>query len=220
MLTLLRLAPLVLHTACLSGGTQLDAQTLPAAPTVDGVLADGEWDDADLVANVGGVTLLRLRVGDMLYLGVRSDLPGILTVYVALKEAVRVLHASEAIGEARYVRSEGAAEHRLAQGFVWDRSQDQEGQRAYQAKRGWVASVGPMGPRGQREFALDLSRLPKGAHLAVSYAVGPGFDTLFVAPSGLEDGTANDDLQRGFLPDSLFFAVERWPLARAFGVKD
>jgi hypothetical protein len=185
-------------------------QLRAAAPTLDGSVAQEEWAGAREVANLDGVTVAALRAGEGLYISVSSDRGGILTVYVASGDVVRVLHASDAISEARYERSDGGA-YRLAERWgEWDRSADTAGQLAFKTSHGWVSSIGPMGPRGEREFLLDVSRLPEGARIAISYAAAPEFETLLTVPEGLADGTALPEVQRGFLPETVSFQTDAW----------
>jgi hypothetical protein len=77
---------------------------LQPAPTVDGKIDDGEWAGATTHRLEGGGDLRLLKRGDFLYVAVHGAATGLASLCAAKGDTVRILHASAAIGEARYER--------------------------------------------------------------------------------------------------------------------
>ena len=199
----------ILGLALSAGALSMCSAQPQVSPNLDGLVTASEWEAATTLVDIERVALRRLMYEESLYLGVESDRGGILTVYIASNGDVRVLHASDAIAEAQYKRSEDA--YLLARGFgEWDRSTDASGQDAFLAAHGWVSSIGRMGPPGHREMVIDLSRLPEDSRIAISYASAPEYETLFVFPTGLTDDTRLTEVQRGFLPETIAFDIDAW----------
>jgi len=193
----------------------IGALLLSAAPPdnlaadTDGRIGPAEWAGARTLIGQDGATLLALGDETALRLAVRSEGPGILTVWISHAGRVRLLHASAAIGEAAYERTDDGAWRRAAD-FTWDRSHDAASRRAHLAAHGWLASITPDWDRNEREFTLDLAALPRDARMAVSFGAGEHFDTLFVWPASVRDDTRLGDMQRGTLPERAHFQPDEW----------
>jgi hypothetical protein len=131
-------------------------------PTIDGVFADGEWDDAQVVQ--AGRDQFRIKHdGTCLYFAFHHDGGNL---YFAGEKGIRVLHASAQLGSADYTTS-GGAQQSLARAFDWQLygiqnesvTDIQEKMADHLARNGWVASTGPLGNFAEAEWAVSLAWL-------------------------------------------------------------
>lgn len=157
---------------------------------VDGRIAFGEWSAAVAPANAVQVR----RVGGEVFLLVHTV--GSRPVHVYIEEAgtLRLLHASVALGEARYERD--GDDYKLVHGFVWSLADPARGgpplrelaasQREHLAREGWVASTSSLGEPGVVEFRLASALIDRpGVRWGAGYLEGgEGPESLRHFPPG------------------------------------
>ncbi|MBU1880131.1 MAG: SUMF1/EgtB/PvdO family nonheme iron enzyme, partial [Chloroflexi bacterium] len=185
------------------------------APTLDGVIAPGEWDDARREQLTDGSELLLLHANGYLYVGIRANTKSTITgnIYVYRGDEIDILHSSAALGTATYERAQDGWQR--TQDFVWrcrattNSPTAQKERETFLQEEHWVANNGRMGTPGELEYQIEM---PEGSlRLAVTYrAAAP---ERFYWPSGLDDDciTASD----GPIPEKLRFSPEKWATARA-----
>lgn len=137
-----------------------------AAPALDGVLSEGEWDDAVEVPLSDDSFLYAKHCAGFLYLGVRTapDAEVVGNVYIARDETVDILHASHALGTATYRLVEDA--WRLQQPFAWSCrtlgfSEAALAERAaFLDENGWLATVVNLGEVEHMEYRIAIESEP------------------------------------------------------------
>ena len=136
---------------------------LGSTPTIDGVFAPGEWDDAEVV-RADTVEQFRIKHdGNNLYLAVRAGGGNIL---FNTDSGVRVLHWSAQLGSAEYLKSDTLTQL-LDRPFafeLWGLQNEspaviQETLAEYLAENGWVANTASMGNLMESEFAISFDWL-------------------------------------------------------------
>ena len=136
---------------------------LGSTPTIDGVFAPGEWDDAEVV-RADTVEQFRIKHdGNNLYLAVRAGGGNIL---FDTDSGVRVLHWSAQLGSAEYLKSDTLTQL-LDRPFafeLWGLQNEspaviQETLAEYLAENGWVANTASMGNLMESEFAISFDWL-------------------------------------------------------------
>lgn len=195
------------------------AQTPGADPLsirLDGRLAEREWTEATEHPLTNGGRLLLHQDTSYLFVAVEGVGEGWSHVYVLGRDTVHVLHASAALGTARYVRD--GSPWRLVSPFVWSVrdttiSEAAEAARAaFAAREGWVANTNGMGAGHVIEFRIadDLfgSEAPR---LAVLFAEDPAAPSYW--PASLADATLDADLIRGTPPPHLVLVPSTWGVA-------
>jgi hypothetical protein len=134
-----------------------------STPTIDGVFAPGEWDDAE-IARADTVEQFRVKHdGENLYLAVRAG-GGDLVFNTAA--GVRVLHWSGQLGSAEYAQSDSRTQS-LERPFaheLWGlRDQPpaviRETLARYLAENGWAANTASMGNLMESELAVSFDWL-------------------------------------------------------------
>lgn len=195
---------LLLASLCLPASARADIAT-----ATDGRVDEHQWKDAQTLLQDDHTTLLALPSDRILRFAVQSDAPGILSVWIAEGDRVRLLHASAAVGEGFYEK-DAHDDWNRTRDFRWDRGEDAAARRAHFEARGWTASITPDWDRSEREFAIDLDTLAPDARIAISYGAGEHFDTRFVWPAALEDDTRLSEMQRGDLPERACFDTDGW----------
>lgn len=158
---------------------------------VDGRVGLGEWPAASERASAVDIR----RVGREIFLLVRTDGGHPVHVYVEEAGTLRLLHASSALGEARYERN-AEGDYRLVRGFIWSLADPARGgpplrelaeaQREHLAREGWVASTSALGEPGVVEFRLSSALLDRpGVRWGAGYfAGGDGPESLRHFPPG------------------------------------
>ena len=135
------------------------------APTIDGVFAPGEWDDAARF-DLGGGKYIRLKHdGKHLYIAFNGDGGNI---YLEKGEGFHVLHASFSLGWLEF--SKLGAGHVRGEEYKWQLTNLQkeapeivrEKMAGYLQANGWVASLIPMGTSHQTEYAISFEKLGIG----------------------------------------------------------
>lgn len=146
-------------------------RTLPvpdnAAPTIDGVIAAGEWDGATETTMTDGGTLLWMRSNETLYVALQGHSLGAVNLAIAARGELWILHSSAALGSVSYV--EAGEDWTLVHDFEWCcRGANNTATRlALLENEGWQANIGFAGDRGTVEYEVTLPW--NGAAVAVSY---------------------------------------------------
>ena len=156
------------------------AQT-PAVPGIDGRIDEAEWAGAITREMSNGGQVRILARGEFVYVAVRGPRAGLASLCAAKGSTVRILHASAAVGEARYER-DGSA-WKQASGFEFKlRDAPRAGRPTaaesadYLRTAGWVANASVTGSP-DREFqiraadvdSLGVTFLGTSEPMAVSY---------------------------------------------------
>jgi len=194
--------------------------TLPApkgtTPVVDGVRAEGEWDDAVRVEFLGGGEMFLKHDDDYLYILIVSPRPGIASVCVERKSGIAVLHASAALGTADYEgRFDKATVKRPFFFELRDTGMSLEAKKArktFLAQELWFANTTKRGSEiREMQFDLDIAGEHGRIPMAVTWFM---FDEGTVAywPEDLSDDCLNLELIKGNNPSPLEFAPHRWPV--------
>jgi hypothetical protein len=184
-------------------------------PTLDGTIAPGEWDRATHATGTGQLEVWTLSTDSALYVAVRGAGDGFPHLGIARGDTVLILHASAALGTARFVgpgevkRRVGEWEFRVRGG---EESEGSGEAREFYRQEGWVATTIRMGRAGETEFKISrrlLNAFPASpASLAVAYwAEGQGVTHW---PAGVNDDFALERMVQGFLPEEARFRPETW----------
>ena len=181
--------------------------------TLDGRISAGEWAEATDYALADGGRVLLQPNGDDLYVAVEGPAFGWSHIYIASSDTVHVLHASAALGTARYVPD--GSSWRLTSAFEWavrdtSFSSAAAAERAAFFKRdGWVANTNGMGSGRVFEFRIARTLLgPEAPRIAALFAEDPAAPTFW--PASLADATLDADLIRGEPPAQLVFDPHTW----------
>lgn len=180
---------------------------------LDGVINDSEWKEAKEYKLSGGGKLMIKKENNDLYVALSGNKEAWAHVYLSHGDTVRVLHASAALGEAKYVKQNNL--WRNIQSFQWqlrERVYNDElakKQQDHYLQYGWVANNNNLGNGMIFEFKLDLSRVDNTpAPFACVLAQVP-LD-LHYFPTSLTDNTVSPMLVQGYTPESLQFAPGSW----------
>ena len=182
------------------------------APTLDGVLAPGEWDGARVETFSDGSQLLLLVNDGYLYLGLRGSKAELTAgnVFLDRDGEVAILHSSAALGTAIY--SQGPESWERTQDFDWRcREIDQSpaavaARQAFLEQERWVAANARMGTPNELEYMIEVDA--PMVRLAVNLVRSSDPQTKPVWPPDLSDGTTLPTL--GEYPAHLHFEPERW----------
>ncbi len=151
-------APTTTTAAAPTTTVQLEALRIPhaAEPLIDGVLSDGEWDDATVDLMSDGATVHFMHSAGTLYIAVAGREVGAVNVLLATTDEVWILHSSAALGSALYVADAGGWD--LSHGYDWCcRDSSDESQRLELFEdEGWQANIGFTGDPGVVEYAVEL----------------------------------------------------------------
>jgi hypothetical protein len=206
----------------LAAATVIDAQParpIPraAAVVIDGRADDGEWKDAPRASSPNGLQVRLQHDGASLFVSVTAPADGFTSLCLGDSRAVRILHASAALGAVDYTPS-GGAWVPAQKGFSYAMrntaltAEAAAERMAYFAEHKWVASTVRMGRDRTQEFQIDLKTLPAGTRLAMGYYVLTGGGSVLTWPETMaaDDGCGAIDLVRGAVPASLTFNPSQW----------
>jgi hypothetical protein len=144
------------------------------------------------------------------YVALRGTTAGLASVCVAHGNTVTILHASAAVGDARYERVGSGWAKRSD--FEWalresPRDGPTDAQKAqFLASKGWLATAAPRGST-EREFqirAADIDALGV-THLSTDEPL-----TVHHWPADMNDDCRSVRLPQGFLPETASFQPESW----------
>lgn len=128
---------------------------LTGGPLIDGVLGEGEWTGArHETMEQGGEVWLR-RDGDRLFVAIKAAKNGIASLCTGNQKEVEILHASAALGTARFVRE--GNDWKAAQDFTWTVRENATAAQRQQhlESAGWLANS-HRHPHPIREFEVRL----------------------------------------------------------------
>lgn len=180
---------------------------------IDGVINDNEWKDAKQYDLSGGGRLMMIKNNNELYVALAGTKQAWAHVYLSHGDTVRVLHASAALGEARYVKQNNL--WRTIQTFKWELRGKQysdeliKQQQDHYRQFGWVSNNNNMGNGMTFEFKLDLSRTDNNP-APFSCVIAEVPLSLHHFPVSLNDNTVLQRLVQGYTPDSLQFNPSSW----------
>jgi formylglycine-generating enzyme required for sulfatase activity len=191
-----------------------DAIIIPSGvpPTLDGSLSPGEWDDASIKSFANGSELFLKHTRNDLYLGLRSNKPGMIAgnVFVHHGDQIAILHTSAALGTAIY--QQGENEWVQTQDFTWRCRDTGRGEtalaerEAFLQQEGWLAANSRMGTAEELEYLIKLEG--NDLHLAVNFIHAADTNEKIPWPADLEDDVIKPS--SGGLPDNLHFSPELW----------
>lgn len=180
---------------------------------IDGFISPGEWENATEHTLSGGGTIKIKKNHTDLYVAITATNKAWAHVYINSGDTIKVLHASAALGQAKYIPRNN--HWTPTQSFEWalrDRvynddlaSKQQEHYRQF----GWVANNNNMGDGKTFEYRIDLSRM-KGTIVSVAGVTAEVPLNLHFYPTTLTDHTILPKLVQGNTPDSLQFRVNEW----------
>jgi hypothetical protein len=159
----------------------------------------------------GGGELAVRRAGEMLQVVVTGPRPGLASLCVGDESRVRILHASAAVGEATYVRSNGG--WTLTSGFDFKLRDSRTGppsessRREFLTNMGWIANASNAGdPR--REFSIQLSSALTFLGAAFYATSEPARVSHW--PPQMDDDCRAVKVVQGFLPAQASFRPATW----------
>jgi hypothetical protein len=183
------------------------------APTIDGTLSAGEWDDAEEVALDDRTTLFLKRGDGTLFLGLSARTMGVASPCIVRGDDVWVLHASAALGTAIYRES----------GDTWTRTQDFtwscrrtgfaeaaiEEREAFFQREGWLGTIGYLGIPTHVEYQIDL--LGEDSLTILFLFLGSGHPRRVLSwPADLSDMPDTTALATGPVPETMPFDISTW----------
>ena len=133
---------------------------LGSACVLDGVLEEGEWNDALVVLLDDSITLFMKHAGGLLYLGIRAPDMGVGNLFIVRDGEVWVLHSSAALGTAIYEQVEDTWQ--LKQDFVWRcrargfSASAVEQREEFFETEGWFATISYLGTPEDMEYKIVL----------------------------------------------------------------
>jgi len=183
------------------------------APTINGILATGEWDGATSTLMTDGSPLQWMFTGETLYVPVDGGAVGAVNLAIATGDEIWILHSSAALGSALYVQ-EGSA-WTLSHGFSWccRSATDDTDRRNLMDEEGWQANIGFTGDVGVVEYQVALPWIE--GHAAVSYQTETGDPSYW--PTDLTSEAETDLI--GPPPEAVQFRLDEWYLLEASGEK-
>lgn len=182
------------------------------APRLDGVVTPGEYVGARRAELVGGgEVLVRVREGT-LDIAVVGAGRGLASLCLGDEKRVSILHASAALGTARYELGTGST-WELREGFAWrvrdsprtGSAPDSE-RRDFIAASGWLANSSHQGSP-VREFKVALGAQHR--YLGVTFLA---IDSMQVAywPAAMADDCRALPVVKGGPPQSAVFLPKAW----------
>jgi hypothetical protein len=192
-------------SAGVAAGGNYTVPVAATAPTIDGVLAPGEWDAATTATMSDGAAVHLLHFDGNLYVAVAGNEIGAVNVILGIDDAVWILHSSAALGSALYSR--GSESWQLDHGFRWccRSTSDSSDRDQLFAAEGWQANIGYSGEPGIVEYQIALPWV--GAAAAIS-TIRDDDDKGFWPPS--LSPAAREQLL-GVPPQERIFNVAEWP---------
>lgn len=182
-------------------------------PLLDGVLGTDEWRAPGVRRETmegGGEVWLR-RDGDRLFVAVKSVKRGIASLCTGNKDQVEILHASAALGTARFQR-DGKA-WKPMQEFTWQAREGAtvEERQNFMASAGWLANSSKA-PNFVREFEIRLQ--PGREFIGVAFLHTDEPQSVAYWPKSMKDDCAAIDLAQGYVHENMRFDPKKWSKAR------
>lgn len=182
------------------------------APTIDGTLSPGEWDDATVETFTDGSQLLLLQSGDSIYVGIKAIESKMIAgnIFISSGNEINILHTSAALGTAIY--RPGMEGWRQTQDFTWrcrntGSSQTAQAERAeFLEDEGWLAANGLMGTPNELEYQIKIP--DQDFRLAVVYIKTTYPYEKVPWPVNLDDDCIQPS--SGSLPLEMQFSPAQW----------
>lgn len=183
------------------------AQTLAdRVPDLDGTFDPG--DQITRIEIIDGGTAISVRT-----------VPAYVThLCIAAEETILVLHASAALGSAKYQKV--GDQWWLVHGFEWDLRDTAvtdstiQKRRDYLEREGWVATTQEMGTPGQTEFLVSDRLLAPGARWAVAVMPAESPENILGFEGADAEGCARHPLVAGPPPPQVDFRPGLWRAAQ------
>jgi hypothetical protein len=183
-------------------------------PIIDGTISPNEWENAIIEYFADNSELLLLQNGGYLYLAFRADPSEMIigNVFIHRGDEIAILHASAAIGTAKY--RQAAEAWQLTKPFEWccrgygDRARDQEEQDNFFLQEGWIAVNSRTGNPNELEYKIEIGS--EEIKIAVNYLTVSSDPNTPKSPWPVP---LDDDVTRPTpdgLPSELFFSPEKW----------
>ena len=162
-----------------------------------------------------------LMTKDRLYVGVRGKAAGWAHLIVQDGRRIRVLHASNALGEVAYESPKEKA-WSLTGKFQWEVSGPIQPRLLprlldeYLKKHGWTATNNNAGRPTDIEFEIDLAAMsrPKSLRIVVVYSTNDVSVPLSVWPPATKDDAVNRELMNGTPPEKAELEPDKWGLLK------
>jgi hypothetical protein len=177
-----------------------------ATPTIDGIMRPGEWTRAQVFRMADGGSVWLMRDHDDLYVAVRGLDKGYPSLCLGTPDHVEVLHASAALGDARYERQ--ASHWRLMHPFKWtfQRQLGGSGSDRFFKSHGWLSTPSAQ-DNPTREFRI---RMPRSAvWLGVTFLHKSDMHATFW-PRTMHHGCRDLDLVKGIPESDAAFEPSSW----------
>lgn len=180
-------------------------------PTIDGIISESEWDQANVETYADGSELMLMRSNGWLYLAIRASGRDLIVgnVYLLHGDQISIHHASAALGTALY--QQGVVAWERTQSFTW-RCRDTGSSEAAQADRaifleeeGWLAGNSRMGTPNELEYQIALT--DELSALAVVFLQGEE-PILHSYPIGLEDDSVQ--VFASGIPEQMQLTTQLW----------
>lgn len=194
-----------------------------------------EWSDSSRLRSVVDEKNILISEDSLnYYIGIKSDVSTIGSIYLMVNNKIQILHASWAIDNAIYESQTNINSTQLRKSFKFTFRHPLSRQPHvktsglsiemelydYYIKNGWAASMIPMGSSREVEFVISKKIAPKGTQLAVTYLGYSSNNLSFSPEEGLQyfpknckitNSYAQDlELHRGRLSEKVQFGPNGW----------
>jgi len=196
---------------------QVEVQVpLGTAPTLDGTIVDGEWDDALAIDLSVGARLYLKHADERLFLAVRGETMGIPSPLILRGEDIHVLHASAALGTAIYSLEDG--QWIQTQAFRWHcrltgfSSVAVAQREEFLENEGWLGTIGRLGARTHFELMIDLDE--PFLQMLFLFMEATSSPVVLSWPLASEDATPYLPLITGPIPDEIDVDLATWAILK------
>ena len=187
---------------------------LGEAPTIDGTLEEGEWDDATRI-ELETTWIWLKHDGESLYIGLRGQTRSFGNVCVMYGEQVYMLRASDGIGTAIYDPAGAGWSPKTQFGA---KLRQKATNKAIQAKRdeyfeawGWIANNRNTGKLQDMEYRISLGLIGiENPKVAITYTDREHTKETSSWPTDLDDGCLHEAVLRGATPSQLAIDPDSW----------
>ena len=192
-------------------GEDVNDLTLPAgiAPVLDGIVSEGEWDDAIVLSLADDAVLSAKHADGFLYLGVKVQTGAqvVGNIYIARDDTIEILHASYALGPATYRLQSGG--WTLEEPFVWScrtlgfSSAALFEREMFLQANNWLATIVLLGEASHMEVQIAINGVP----MRMLFRFDVHTDTQDVLTWPLDTVVG---IEAGPLPQEAGFHPETW----------
>ena len=183
----------------------LNAQDLPEKYQIDGSVSVFEHrDDPDEFITVLTTDHYVIKENDALYyIGIQSNTSTIANLYIMDKDNIKVMHASAAVGEHNYVKSENIWtkdrqkwDWRHRDMNIWDKlhAQPLQDMNAFYKEFGWFSSTISNGSYREWEFLVSKELLKDIKNLGMTFFVKQEDKKMVNEPEWFDGVTADYEI--------------------------